>query len=103
KCEPFANLHPHFLKRRDIGYAYWCLCQHAMQSPANDPEMWPETALTNAGLPNTAAITKGALSEMKSLLGSVPTGEIGAYLHEVITYGISVFEKHGVSRIRDIY
>lgn len=101
--EPFADLHPYFLKRRDVGYAYWCLCQHATSDAGNDLELWTETAVANSGLPDRAIIAKAALTEMKSLIGNAPAGALGEYLRELVTFGISVFEKHGLSRIQDIY
>jgi hypothetical protein len=103
KYAAFADLHARFLNRRDVGYAYWCLCQNATLDAGNDLEQWAESAVANSGLPDRATIAKAALAEMKSLLGNAPAGALGEHLRELVTFGISVFEKHGLSRIRDIY
>ncbi|MEI8309545.1 MAG: hypothetical protein WCH98_02195 [Verrucomicrobiota bacterium] len=103
KCEAFADLHTRFLKTRDVGYAYWCLCQNATPDAGNDLEQWAEIAVANSGLPNRAAIAKAALTEMNDLLGNAPAGALGEHFRELVMFGISVFEKHGLSRIPDIY
>jgi len=101
--EPFASLHPYFLRRKDVGYAYWCLCQNADDDVGEDMDKWAENALSKSGLPDQATIKKEAQSEMKKLRHEIPTGDLGGRLRELAEYGSSVFDKYGMERIRNIY
>lgn len=100
--EGFGELHAKFLKRCDRGYAFWCLCRHADAS-VGDIEKWTDKVLSNAGLPPRAEIANETFQEMEKMSANIPSGELGQRLEEILRYGRSIIQKHGLQRTRDIY
>jgi hypothetical protein len=102
RFKDFKELHGRFLHRQDRGYVFWCLCHHA-EAGLNDVEEWAESALERAGLPRRTELAARSLDELQQLIGGIPKSYLGERLAELLAYGRSVFEKHGLLRIRDIY